>query len=200
MGILAEFFIASDDEFARVFRGWKRAAPLLDTPRTFEVVNPFTGKPMTCQSRSNPDSPEADADAIRDPDFHQLPWIGLKGMLPTDIANLAEGLLGWDDQRAQDEVMGRQVSGPNETEQFVTEMPAELTASLAGLNERQIEAQGKIWSQRQAQEAIAIEDESTRNSLLNIPASVWVEALQKLADLAKQAHATNRRMYLWNCT
>jgi hypothetical protein len=200
MGVLTDFFIASDDEFASVFRGWKRAAPLLNTPRTFEVINPFTGKPMTGQSRSNPESPQADADAILDPDFHQLPWIDLKGIFPNEIANLAEGLLGWDNQTAQDEVMGRSVSGPKDTEQFVTEMPAELTTRLAELNEKQIQQQGKRWSQRQAEDAMGIQDDGTRNSLLNTPETVWIEVIQELAELAKQAHATNRRMYMWMCT
>lgn len=197
MGVLTDFFIVSDEEFERVFRGWKRAAPLLDAPRTLIGINPFTGESISVASRAKPASPKADADATLDPDFHQLPWIDLRGLFPTDIANLAEGLLGWDSQTANDEVLDRSVNGPKDTEQSVTEMPAELTARLAELDEQQIQHQGKLWSKRQAQDAMKIQDEGTRNSLLSIPESSWTEALQELADLAQQAKSTNRRMYLW---
>jgi hypothetical protein len=200
MGVLTDFFIASDEEFKRVLRGWKRAAPLLDTPQVRTATNPFTGKPVTIRSRHDPASERADLDAVVDPDLSSLPRIDLTGTDPTNIAALAELLLSWDEQSAMDEVMGRSVSGPADTEQCVWELPSVLTLRLAELSESDIEQHGVLWSKKHQQQAMTIKNEWMRNYELSIPDSLWIERLQKLAELARLARDSNWRMYLWMCT
>jgi hypothetical protein len=57
VAIYSTFFVCKPNEVLSAFRGWKLPLP---EPVRREVVNPFTRKSMTIESR-RPDWPEADA-------------------------------------------------------------------------------------------------------------------------------------------
>jgi hypothetical protein len=198
MGVLTDFFIANDQELSEVCRGWKRPAPVMGHFRTFEAINPFTGQPLTGRTRSNPDQPMPDPDAVTDCDFSSLPSINQKGILTGEIANLASVLMDWDYENASEEVHGRALVGPR-CEQTVCEMHPEILARLAALSPEEITRYGTDWSNRQREEAKTIENDYWRQQELGRPDSEWISRLTEIASLAKQAVASSRSMFMWMC-
>jgi hypothetical protein len=197
LGVLTDVFLASDEEFDRVLRGWKRAAPLLEAPRFFTATNPFTGKEMTVRSRHNPDSPHADEDAVVSPDLEQLPRIFFKGTDPSDFAYLAEILLEWDPTTASDEVLCRTVSGPPGGEECIFEIPQALVSQLGKLELDAIEPTGRGWAEKRVASATTITDERARDNQVREQCEACSSGLIELVTLAKLACGSNRRMYLW---
>ncbi len=180
MGVLTDFFIATDAELFATFRGWKRPAPLLDECITMTAVNPFTGKSQTIRTRISPEQPAADGDAVIDPDFRAMPWIDQKGIQTVQVVELATILLGWDADQSDCEIHGRIFNGPEEASAVLCEMPPALVARLADLHSDDVERLGREWSDQMSE-----------------PDAESISRLSELSGLAKRAIAGSRGMFLW---
>ncbi len=196
MSVLTDFFLASDAEFADVLVGWKRAAPLLDEPRSISVTDPYSKETINILSRTNPEQPKADPDAVEQPDLDRLQRIRLEGADPTSLINLGEVLAGWSPEIAGDEALGREVIGPMHEEVTIFELSDALVTTLAEVENGDIPAKGTAWSDNYQAEEEAIDDELF-GTIPQTPPEVWARHLRQLVDLARDAQKTQRRMYMW---
>jgi hypothetical protein len=187
MGVLTDFFIANEEEMNTVCHGWKKPAPLLDEYRTVTATNPFIQTQTTIRTRANPNQPEADEDAVLACEFRHLPWIAQKGILTTEVAELACVLKVWDEERAHEEVHGRVLIGPMDAEETVIQVHPTLLERLATLSSEECARCGAEWAKvRRANEPAG-------------PDSDWITRVSEIAALAKRAVDDRRDMYMWIC-
>ncbi len=196
MSVLTDFFLASDAEFGDVLMGWKRAPPLLDEPRAIEVTDPYSKEKVTIFSRSNPEQPTADPDAVVEPDLDRLQRIRLEGADPTSLINLAEVLVGWSPEVAGDETLGREVIGPVHDEVTIFELSDAFVTALAKVKDDDIVKKGTDWAENYQAEEAAIDDDLFGMIPQTRP-EVWARHLRQLVDMARDARETQRRMYMW---
>jgi hypothetical protein len=199
MGVLTDFFIATSEEMDTVCHGWKKRAPQLDNYRTLMTTNPFTKEPMTIRTRENPDQPDADEDAVLACEFRHLPWIPQKGILWGEVAELACVLMGWDDERANEEVNGRCLIGPMASDESVIEVHPALIARMAELSSDECVRYGAEWAEEHRENNLNVLGQSMEDIAPTGPDSDWITRLSELSALAKLAVADKRGMYMWIC-
>src|SRR5260370_20194808 len=156
MGVLTDFFIASDAELDRTFRGWAKPAPLLKEFVTRTVRNPFTGAETQIRSRIPVAQPEPAPDAKENPDLRLLPRLDQKGMSTHDLVLLASVLMAWESDLADSEINGRMLAGPPTTEVSVFDGPAQLVGRLAELTAAERDVYGVQWANRSRSESAQI--------------------------------------------
>ncbi|MBI5369277.1 MAG: hypothetical protein HZA54_19730, partial [Planctomycetes bacterium] len=124
---LTDFFLASDAEFAEVFRGWKRKPPDGDATEGGTVEEDDAGEFAGAPGGGDPLPVVDDPDAESAPDIHRLPWIDQKGMDVSELAELMQAVLGWSFEAALIQIEGRILIGPDEaSEQVYLEVPSAL--------------------------------------------------------------------------
>src|SRR5262245_30394144 len=187
MGVLTDFFVASDDEMSIAFRGWAKPAPLLDEFVTRMGKNPFTGQMVELRSRRSPMQPEPAPGAVERGNYQRLPWIDQKGISTLELAHLAEIVMDWDHDYAFEEINGRMYYGPDGTSECVFELPAPFVERLAATSTEQHATLGARWAETERTKAATIKNEYTRERALARPDSEWIERLAALAKLAKVA-------------
>jgi hypothetical protein len=199
MGVLTDFFVATEDERARAFRGWTKPAPLLDEFIVIQVKNPFTGAMSTKRTRVPPGCHEPEPDAVASGNFHDLPWIAQKGISTVEVARLAEVVMDWDRDNARSEIEGRFYAGPPDTEQSLNELPVPFVARLAASSPEQCSTFGARWAEMVRADAGTIKSPTIRESQQSRPDSEFVERVSELVKLARTATESGRGMYMWMC-
>lgn len=191
---LTNVFLATDEEIARTLRGWKRAATLLPDFVERTVVNPFTREQLTIRTLVSDEQPEPDPDAVIDPAL-DLPFLDQKGLDVLQIVFLGRVLLGWDQDRANSEILGRFVHGPLDAEVSVVELPPSLVLHLAALPPESIAGDGRRWAEVCLADYATVPGEAVRRALLTTPPETWISRLGDIAALAREARG--RGLYLW---
>jgi hypothetical protein len=191
MGVLTDFFLASESDLKRVLSGWQLPPPPLDAPITFQAQNPFTKAPVTVRTRCDRErmpSPAHDADPS--PDISSLPRVQCKGLLPDKLAIIFARLSNIPFDDAFDLVMCGTLVGPPETEISVSRIPASFVASVASASREAL-----------ASAAQAVEDEEVAESgdgMRGI-ASGLTDVLLEVHGLVRSASARDAGLYLWVC-
>jgi hypothetical protein len=199
MGVLTDFFVASEDELKSAFRGWAKPLPLLDDFIVKQGLNPFTGKMFVFRTRIPHGSLEASPDAIAHAKFHHLPWIDQKGLSSMDVVLLTEVVMDWDHDNAKSEIHGRIYAGPEGTEQLLFELPPPFVARLAATTAESYATLTSRWASKIRADAATIPNPRRKEMELGRPDSEWVTRLSEIARLAKVATESHRAMFMWIC-
>jgi hypothetical protein len=194
----ADFFLAASHELAVALRGWKRASPLLTEPITVTVTNPYTKESRRVRTWIDDQLPVAEDGAAASADLRALPWIDQKGIMTTDLVDLAAVVMQWDLDRADSEVHGRLLEGPGDARAAVCELPPLLLARLAAAAPAELARYGRGWAatRRRYDDGVGLAGDYT---LKREPArldSQWITRLHAIAELARRAVAEDRGMFL----
>jgi hypothetical protein len=192
----ADFFLATSAELAAVFKGWKRAAPLLAQPITLTVTNPFTKESKQIRTWIEAEPPTADPGAVTSADLRGLHCIDQKGVMTTDVVDLAAMVMEWDLDRADSEVHGRLLEGPPHATAAVCEVPPVLVERLTRLSTKELALHGRTWAARHGGEALGSASPYLPSREAALLESEWTARLFDIAELAKRAVAGRRGMFL----
>ncbi len=189
MGILSDFFAATDAELEQIVPGWKKPAPPLAEPLEFDGVNPWTREPTKLKTWLNPEQPEADADAAPSPLLqgydHVLEW---KRITDLELAELCSFITGTPIEEAIARVMCELLNGPPEADDglSVSRVPEALVQHVgrSAADEGELERLAEGWA------AHHTEDDSlwTPDDFLLF--------LRRFAPFAKRASESGREVYL----
>lgn len=139
MGVLTDFFLATDSDVSCVLSGWQLPPPLLPQAVVVETINPFTRQPVQITTRRDPDSvPEPNPEADPSPDVSSLPNVQCKGLLPDKLALAFSALAHVSENDAMDSILCGDLVGPPNTEIVVLRMPEAFTVALASASDQDL--------------------------------------------------------------
>jgi hypothetical protein len=127
----------------------------------------------------------ADPDAISNPDFRHLKWIDSKGLMPDALESLGKVLLGWRDEYAAGEVLGRGLFGPEDGRGIcVFGLPTQLVTAIARLPMSAHTEIATQWSARERDGG-------------GLGPDAAAGYLSLLVPFAQQAVSSGRGVYMW---
>lgn len=186
MTLAAELFVGDVAEVRRAFVGWRRP---LTVPTGEEVENPFTGK-LERPTRRVPDPTDEEPAAPPLPGGslaerrRSFPTVSCAELDPMKLAYLAMFLLGGRYDALFDRLTTPVLIGADRDDPLLVELPASLTAALAGLEEPPLRRVATRWSE----------------ALLTGMGEHWPEAecagvIRSLRGVAGRAQAAGRSVY-----
>jgi hypothetical protein len=177
MGVLTDFFRATEVELRAHYPGWK--VPLAQ-PLRKPGINPFSKKPIEVLSWDpSPDKPVTASGPSRPPS----PSIDLKGLGHTSVASLI-AIVHDPSKDIADRFYGGALLGPDDGP-WVHELPAAFVAKLAALDAAALDTAAKRWTDVEAEDGSG----TTYRQ--------WRRVLDELARFARATVAERKNMYMW---
>jgi hypothetical protein len=192
MGVLTDFFAATDDELRKHYPSWK--LPLAQPTRVTRR-NPFTRELMEgVEWDPSPEQPVSD----RGPSGHPGAWIDLKGLSDTSVRSLIRLLLNQsppDGSKFDRPALIGPKDGP-----WVNQLPTDFVEALASLDGASREALASKWSETERNDIAGIMHDATRQQMLSDHALPhWREMLDALADFSRESVVAKKNVYMWMC-
>jgi len=192
MGVLTDFFAATESELRAYYPRWKIP---LDQPIRISSKNPFTGELAEAVSWDpDPERPVENVGPLGPPS----PSIDLKGLGHTSVVSLI-GIVHDSSAQAEESFMRPVLIGPEEGP-WLNELPPAVVAKLAKLDDADRQRVAEAWTAAEGADIAGIKNEFTRDRMLaDRDLRYWRGMLDELADFARTALARGQRVYMWTC-
>jgi hypothetical protein len=183
MGVLTDFFRATQGELRSTFPRWRE--PLAEPVRT-QRLNPFTKKMAeVLEWDPTPDQPVVDRGPVGPPPAS----LDMKGLGQTSIASLI-GILHDAPKTLQDRFYRPALIGPAEGP-WLHELPLEFVERLAALDDLGLRRAAARWAQ--------VENEDLGVVGAGQPPEEWRAVLKQMSTFARTTMAEQKRMFMWVC-
>jgi hypothetical protein len=187
MGLLTDFFVASEAELKAAFPTW---VPVADKPQEVERVNPFTGKAQKVRSwvPAAPFPSKKKGGEVKEnrPAFRKLPQCQFKRVDTVKLAKLQHALCGGKFETTHDEIVRPALLCEGDGGPWLHQLPKPLVAALAAISSKKdLDKIAKQWSETEEARADGFKTKDC------------AEVIQSLSDLAKRAIKDEKNLYLW---
>jgi hypothetical protein len=192
MGVLTDFFRASESDLRATYREWK--VPL-DAHIRRQGLNPFTKEPVLMTSWDpNPEEIVEDRGAAGPPS----PSIDMRGLGHTEVASLI-AIVHDASKEVEERFYRPALIGP-EDGPWINELPMAFVAKLATLDDAVMTRVAEAWSGVQRADIEGIPNAHTREHMLAARTTpYWSEVLRELVTFARATVAEGKHMYMWVC-
>lgn len=189
MGILTDFFVASQDELITIFNGWLPVS----AEKNREYVNPYTGETQLDWG-PDPDAFEKWKESqkklfkkrgVQPIDYSQYPHAHYKQVDLVKLATLYSILTGIQFEEAIDQLAKPALINPLNEDQGLHCISLEFTKSLAEVNDDTLRINAGKWAQTEELEM----DGFTEDDALSI--------IDSFNNLAKVALEQGKHLYHW---
>ena len=184
MGLLTDFFVASEDELQAAF---PHRYPVAAKPTVKKAKNPFTGEPITVQEW-NPAKPfpKKTVPVPRDEEFRavqRLPLAQFKNVDNVKLAQLYCVLTGAEFSDVIGDLGRPALVAPDDETTPLFRLPADWIKTVAGIDK--LPAVAKAWAATEECQADGFTAKDTK------------EVAEALRALARKAIADGKGMFLW---
>jgi hypothetical protein len=192
MGLLTDFFVASESEIASTFPGWLPCSAE-DCIKKDQNTHPPKPKGFLTRLKSffsfkQPVAPETQLENdTPSPDITVFPHFCYKRIDILKLGTLFEILTGINNEDAFVQIEDTSLAEPENGEQVLFRLPDTFTNALANISETEIEIVTKKW-------ALTEEFQETEFTLIDIK-----EVITALSNLAQNSLQNNKHLYhLWS--
>lgn len=172
MGLLTDFFVASEEEVKAAFPTWLAVA----AKKNRETINPFTGEKLLTWGPAEPQKSKRPKKGKLF-DIRPFPHCQYKRVDLIKLATLMELTCGISFKKSLNALEKPALIDPASDEQGLHRLPANLSEALAGLTDKAGKATAKKWSQTEELQL----DEFSQDDAHEI-----VQSLRKLSVVAQK--------------